>query len=254
MPDDDIQDFKDELKNIKDPNDVVKKNVRPDSEPPQIVKKQSQTKEIDDLPSVGSDTSELSDPFNLNLKTTPRKGKIIIVIDPGHGGKDPGASGPRGTHEKNVVLSISKDIQSIINQNPHFSAKLTRNGDYFLTLRQRLEVTRKDKGDFFVAIHADAYMNNNAEGASVFALSQSGATTEAARWLADQENYSELGDVKNFGDKSYLVRSVLLDLSQTVTISQSLQIGYELLHTLKEVTTLHHNIVEQARFVCVKIA
>lgn len=182
----------------------------------------------------------------------PSHEKIIVVIDPGHGGKDPGATGPRGIREKNVVLAISKIIQQKINEKSGFQAKLTRGGDYYLTLRQRLTVARKDKADLFIAIHADAYMNNDAVGASVFALSQSGATSEAARWLADKENYSELGDVKDFRGKSYMVRSVLLDLSQTVTISQSIQMGYMLLRTLKAITSLHHNIVEQARFVVLK--
>lgn len=184
------------------------------------------------------------------LKPTGRD--IIIVIDPGHGGKDPGATGPRGIHEKNVVLAISKDLQADLNRTPGIHAYLTRKSDYYISLRERLRIARKDKADLFVAIHADAYRKRDARGASVYALSERGATSEAARWLAERENYSELGGVKDFSDKSYMLRSVLLDLSQTVTITQSLRVGQLLLNKLKKMTLLHHDKVEQARFVVLK--
>lgn len=197
-----------------------------------------------------------TNPSNLPVVTTNSPSgatrNIVVVIDPGHGGKDPGATGPHGIHEKDVVLAISRDLQTRLNQIPGIHAYLTRTGDYFITLRGRLDIARKDKADLFVAIHADAYINNNSQGASVFALSETGATSEAARWLADRENYSELGGVQDFSDKSYLVRSVLLDLSQTVTITQSLQIGHMILGSLGQVTPLHHGVVEQARFVVLK--
>lgn len=176
---------------------------------------------------------------------------IIVVIDPGHGGKDPGATGPMGIHEKNVVLAISKDIQHDLNKIPGIDAKLTRTGDYYLTLRDRLRIARKDNADFFIAIHADAFHDRTAKGASVFALSERGATSEAARWLAEKENYSELGGVY-LANKSRLLRSVLIDLSQTATISESLQIGGVVLKDLKKVTPLHSDRVEQARFVVLK--
>lgn len=176
---------------------------------------------------------------------------IVIVIDPGHGGKDPGASGTSGTHEKNVVLAISQRLAELINKQPGMHAVLTRQGDYFVTLRGRLNLARKDKADMFMAIHADAFPNNDATGASVFALSASGASSEAARWLAEKENYSELGGV-SLGDKSDLLRSVLLDLSQTATISLSLQLGSSCLQELNRITNLHHAGVEQARFVVLK--
>jgi N-acetylmuramoyl-L-alanine amidase len=182
-------------------------------------------------------------------KTQPH---VVVVIDPGHGGKDPGATGPRGTHEKDVTLAISATLQKLINSIHGMHADLTRSGDYYLSLRQRLDVARQDKADLFIAIHADAYDNTTATGASVYALSERGATSEAARWLAERENYSELGGVKHFSDKSYLVRSVLLDLSQTVTITESLQIGRMMLAVLSQVTPLHHDEVEQARFVVLK--
>lgn len=182
------------------------------------------------------------------------KRNILVVIDPGHGGKDPGASGPHGVQEKNVVLAIAQALQTHLNGIPGVHAVLTRNSDYFIGLRQRLDIARLDKADLFVAIHADAYGNPNsqAQGATVFALSERGASSEAARWLAERENYSELGGVQDFSDKSRLVRSVLLDLSQTVTITQSLQIGQVILSSLQQLTPLHHNVVEQARFVVLK--
>ena len=124
--------------------------------------------------------------------TVHRSPDVIVVIDPGHGGKDPGATGVRGTHEKTVVLSISKKLYRMINQQPGFKAYLTRDTDIYLSLRQRLAIARKHKADMFVAIHADAFSNTSAKGASVFALSSKGATSEAARWLAERENQSEL--------------------------------------------------------------
>lgn len=175
---------------------------------------------------------------------------IIIVIDPGHGGKDPGATGQYGTHEKNVVFAISKDLQTLLNSQYGFKADLTRNGDYFVSLRKRLAIARVDHGDMFIAIHADAYKNRYAHGASVFALSQRGATSEAARWLAQKENESELGHV--LANKSNMLRSVLIDLAQTASISTSLTIGNSIAHQLIKVTKLHHGFVEQAAFVVLK--
>lgn len=178
--------------------------------------------------------------------------KVIVVIDPGHGGKDPGATGRRGTHEKHVVLNISRRLQQLINQQPGFKAVLTRDGDYYLSLRKRLAIARKYKADMFIAIHADAFKNRNAHGASVYALSERGATSEAARWLAQRENQSELMGGVDLSDKGHLLRSVLLDLSQTATTSASLKIGLRMLHSLKHVTNLHHSKVEQAAFVVLK--
>lgn len=176
---------------------------------------------------------------------------IIVVIDPGHGGKDPGATGPLGVHEKNVVLTIAKDIENDINAVPGMSTKMTRYGDYFITLRDRLDIARQDHADFFVAVHADAFINRDATGASVFALSQRGATSEAARWLAEKENYSELGGV-DLANKSEELRSVLIDLSQTATITQSLDIGQMVVNSIAKITPMHSDDVEQARFVVLK--
>jgi N-acetylmuramoyl-L-alanine amidase len=179
---------------------------------------------------------------------------VVIVLDPGHGGHDPGAIGSKHHIEKHVVLAIAKALKKLIDQQPGMRAILTRDGDYYVGLRERLKLARKYNADVFISIHADAFINTQSHGASVFALSQRGATSEAARWLAEKENYSELGgvDLKHLDDKNGLVRTVLLDLSQTATISASLQLGRQVLHYLGDITTLHHAHVEQARFVVLK--
>ncbi|MBV54052.1 MAG: N-acetylmuramoyl-L-alanine amidase [Coxiellaceae bacterium] len=181
-----------------------------------------------------------------------RSSDIIVVIDPGHGGKDPGATGVRGTHEKTVVLSISKKLYRLINQQPGFKAYLTRDTDVYLTLRQRLAIARQHKADMFVAIHADAFHNKAAKGASVYALSTKGATSEAARWLADRENQSELLGGVELSDKTHMLQSVLISLSQTATIRSSIEIGDVIIASLKTFAHLHDDDVDQAAFVVLK--
>lgn len=199
-------------------------------------------------------TSTLTSAPKANIKASYRPRSVIIVIDPGHGGKDPGAHGKQGTREKNVVLGIARRLQMEINRHPGMHAVLTRNGDYYIDLRQRLRIARKDSGDMFISIHADAFIQSSSYGVSVFALSEHGATSEAARWLAAKENYSELGgvDLNGLDDKNGMVRSVLIDLSQTATISASLELGTDVLHSLGQVTRLHHHFVEQAPFMVLK--
>ncbi|EKD73187.1 MAG: hypothetical protein ACD_45C00417G0010 [uncultured bacterium] len=179
---------------------------------------------------------------------------IVVVIDPGHGGKDPGALGFLGTKEKNVTLAIAKQLVDLLNQQPRVRALLTRRGDYFVPLRDRLKLARKANANLFIAVHADSYFNTEAGGASVYALSQHGATSEAARWLARRDNYSELGgvDLSELTDQSYLLRSVLIDLAQTATITDSLRLGTIMLSKLRTVTTLHYSRVEQAPFMVLK--
>ncbi|RAP35652.1 N-acetylmuramoyl-L-alanine amidase [Legionella quinlivanii] len=179
---------------------------------------------------------------------------VVIVLDPGHGGKDPGAKGPHHNWEKNVTLAIASKLKHIIDRQPGMSAVLTRKGDYYVGLRERLNIARKYNGDVFISIHADAFINQQSNGASVFALSQRGATSEAARWLAEKENYSELGGVnlKDLDDQSGLVRTVLIDLSQTATIGASLHMGERVLRNLDTITRLHNRRVEQARFMVLK--
>jgi N-acetylmuramoyl-L-alanine amidase len=179
---------------------------------------------------------------------------VVVVLDAGHGGKDPGARGPRRSQEKDVVLAITLKLKQLIDRQPGMKAVLTRSGDYYVGLRQRLDIARKYNGDIFVSIHADAFNNPHSNGASVFALSQRGATSEAARWLAEKENYSELGGVNlgDLDDSNGVVRSVLIDLSQTATINSGLQMGSRVLNQLDNFTNLHNNKVEQAGFVVLK--
>lgn len=179
---------------------------------------------------------------------------FTVVVDAGHGGKDTGALGPNGIKEKDVVLAIAKKLAYDINQQPGMKAVLTRSGDYFVPLRKRLNLARKGEGDLFIAIHADSYFNAKATGASVYALSQHGATSEAARWLAQKDNYSELDGVElnELHDRSPILRSVLIDLAQTATIRGSLRLGNKMLDALDDVANLHYKHVEQAPFMVLK--
>ncbi|WP_218276250.1 N-acetylmuramoyl-L-alanine amidase [Pseudomonas sp. BBP2017] len=192
------------------------------------------------------------------IKLTPvpnGKRDIVIAIDAGHGGEDPGASGSRGQHEKDIVLSIAKELQRQINSEKGFRAELTRTGDYFIPLRKRTEIARKKGADLFISIHADAAPSKAAFGASVFALSDRGATSETARWLADSENRSDLiggaGNV-SLDDKDRMLAGVLLDLSMTASLSSSLNVGQKVLGNMGRVTPLHKRRVEQAGFMVLK--
>ncbi|MEG1625610.1 MULTISPECIES: N-acetylmuramoyl-L-alanine amidase [Pseudomonas] len=192
------------------------------------------------------------------IKLTPvpsGKRDIVIAIDAGHGGEDPGASGSRGQHEKDIVLSIAKELQRQINSEKGFRAELTRTGDYFIPLRKRTEIARKKGADLFISIHADAAPSKAAFGASVFALSDRGATSETARWLADSENRSDLiggaGNV-SLDDKDRMLAGVLLDLSMTASLSSSLNVGQKVLGNMGRITPLHKRRVEQAGFMVLK--
>src|SRR3990167_3415828 len=164
---------------------------------------------------------------------------MIVAIDPGHAGHDPGAIGPHGIQEKQLTLSIAQRLKQIIDQQPRMHAVLTRQGDYYVGLRQRLTIARRYNSDVFISIHADAFNNQRSSGVSIFALSQRGATSEAARWLAAKENYSELGGVNLscLHDQTGVIRTVLIDLSQTATIGASLQMGTSVLDDLNRMTS-----------------
>ncbi|MFG3453573.1 MULTISPECIES: N-acetylmuramoyl-L-alanine amidase [Pseudomonadaceae] len=183
------------------------------------------------------------------------KRDIVIAIDAGHGGEDPGAIGPGKVYEKGVVLQIAKELQRQINAEKGFRAELVRTGDYFIPLRKRTEIARKQGADLFVSIHADAAPRSAAYGASVFALSDRGATSETARWLADSENRSDLiggaGNV-SLGDKDQMLAGVLLDLSMTASLSSSLNVGQKVLSNMGRITPLHKRRVEQAGFMVLK--
>ena len=177
---------------------------------------------------------------------------IVVAVDAGHGGDDPGAKGAGGLYEKNVTLAIAKELVKLIDATPGYSAFLTRSGDYFVSLRGRTQIARRKNADLFVSIHADAFKDSSAQGAGVFALSERGATSEAARWLAQQENDSDLVGGVNFADKDPLLQEVLLDLSMTATVAASLDMGAVVLRQLGGVTRLHRGHVEQAGFVVLK--
>ena len=183
------------------------------------------------------------------------KRDIIVVIDAGHGGEDPGAIGPRGAREKDVVLRMAKTLADLVNKQPGFTAKLTRTGDYYIGLRNRTVLARKYNADLFVSVHADAFRTPQPSGASVFALSQRGATSETARWLAQSENSSDLiggaGGLSLEG-RDEMLAGVLLDLSMTASINASLGVGSSVLGRLGNVAKLHKPGVEQAAFVVLK--
>ncbi|HET8789731.1 MAG TPA: N-acetylmuramoyl-L-alanine amidase [Modicisalibacter sp.] len=196
-------------------------------------------------------------PASAQDKAQPHpKRDIIIAVDAGHGGEDPGAIGPNGTFEKDVVLEISRRLEEIIDGTPGYSAVMIRDGDYYVGLRERTMLARKYKADFFVSIHADAFKSSRPSGSSVFALSLSGASSETARWLAAKENRADLiGGVDgslDLADKDKVLRGVLLDLAMTATLNDSLTVGGRVLDQLGEINNLHKPRVEQAAFVVLK--
>ena len=187
---------------------------------------------------------------------TPTEGEMVrlitVAIDAGHGGEDPGARGANGTHEKDVTLAIAKKLKAMIDAEPNMRGVLTRDGDYFIPLHGRVIKARKLQADLFVSIHADAFVKPEARGSSVFALSERGATSAMARYLAKKENESDLiGGVRLDVKDPYLAKT-LLDLSQTATINDSLKLAKAVLGHLGEINTLHKPAVEQAGFAVLK--
>jgi N-acetylmuramoyl-L-alanine amidase len=177
---------------------------------------------------------------------------ITVAIDAGHGGEDPGALGKRGTHEKDVTLAIAKRLKAVADEEPNMRGVLIRDGDYFIPLQGRVAKARKVNADLFVSIHADAFVRPNAQGSSVFALSERGATSAAARWLAKKENDADLIGGVNLDVKDPYLARTLLDLSQTATINDSLKLGKAVLSELGGINTLHKGAVEQAGFAVLK--
>lgn len=182
----------------------------------------------------------------------PFKRLITVALDPGHGGEDPGAIGARGSHEKNIVLSIAKRLKNKIDQEDSMRPFLTRDGDYFVPLHRRVFKARQVEADLFISIHADAFIQPHAKGASVFALSQQGATSSAARWMANKENASDLIGGINIKTKDKQVAHLLLDMSTTAQINDSLQVGNSVLRNIGNFAPLHKNRVEQAGFAVLK--
>lgn len=194
------------------------------------------------LPNLSTDTSV--DKKNERL--------ITIAIDAGHGGEDPGARGANGSHEKVITLAIAKKLKAKIDSDPGMRGVLTRDGDYFVPLGMRVVKARKLKADLFVSIHADAFTNPAAHGSSVFALSEKGATSASARYLAKKENESDLIGGVSLGGRDPVLARTLLDLSQTATINDSLKLGKAVLGQIGDINKLHKNHVEQAGFAVLK--
>lgn len=182
----------------------------------------------------------------------PSRPELVIVVDPGHGGEDPGAIGRRKTQEKTVVLQIARRLAKLIEAEPGMKAILTRNSDHFVSLGGRVAIARKARAHLLVSIHADAWVKASARGSSVFALSQKGATSAAARWLAKSQNESDMIGGVNFKDVDRQVASVLVDMTSNWTIGYSLGLGTAVLQEIKGINRLHKNHVEQAGFAVLK--
>ena len=180
------------------------------------------------------------------------KKKFVVAIDAGHGGEDPGAIGPRGTYEKHVTYSIAQYLYHYLKSYKDIEVVLIRKGDYYVGLRNRIQLARKYNANLFVSIHADGFTDRSVQGASVFTLSDKGATSELARWLADSENNADLLGGVNLDDKDDMLAHVLLDLSQTATKKYSIDLAELVLNNLKDITALHKKYVEQAGFLVLK--
>ena len=177
---------------------------------------------------------------------------VIVALDPGHGGEDPGAIGPAGTREKDVVLQIAHRLRDRINQQPNMRAYLTRDADFFVPLQVRVQKARNVKADLFISLHADAFFNEAPQGASVFALSEKGASSSAARWIADKENSADLVGGVNVKAKDAQVQRAMFDMSTTAQISDSMKLGSAMLGEIGNVGKLHKPRVEQASFAVLK--
>jgi N-acetylmuramoyl-L-alanine amidase len=177
---------------------------------------------------------------------------IVIAIDAGHGGEDSGAVGYRGTHEKKVVLQIAKKLKELVDAEPGMKGVLVRTGDYYIPLRKRMQIARKHRADFFVSIHADAFRDKRARGSSVFVLSNKGASSEAARWLANSENKADLVGGVSLDDKDNVLASVLLDLSQAATMQVSHEVAQQTASNLGRIGKMHSRNVQKARFMVLK--
>jgi len=197
-----------------------------------------------------SQTRSVRRDISQDTKGAPRE--VIVAIDAGHGGEDPGASGRHGTREKDVVLAIARELEQLVEKERGMRPVMIRSGDYFVGLKDRRKKARELKADLFVSIHADAFHDGRARGASVYVLSQGSATSKAAKWLAENENNSDLIGGVSLDDKGDLLGSVLLDLSRNASIAASLDVGGEVLRQLRTVGRVHRNRVEQAGFAVLK--
>lgn len=247
----------------KDSNDSIASRPREDGP---VVSPENKSKPVDSLPaadaksSVAGNTSadkgnaagksENKSAAVVTSRKTPRP--IVVVFDPGHGGEDPGAVGRRGTREKDVVLTIARKLKEKFDGDAQYRVALTRDADFFVPLDARVQRARKLRADLFVSVHADAFVQPQANGSSVFALSERGATSTAAKWLATRENEADLIGGVNLKTRDGFLARTLLDLSQTAQINDSLKLGKLVLAELGEVNRLHKSSVEQAGFAVLK--
>ena len=207
-----------------------------------------------EVPAVVEVTTEKpSEKLMTNKPATNKTGRLItIAIDAGHGGEDPGARGASGSNEKDITLGIAKKLKERIDAEPNMRGVLTRDGDYFIPLHGRVVKARNMQADLFISVHADAFIRPDARGSSVFALSEKGATSASARYLAKKENESDLIGGVSLDNKDANLARTLLDLSQTATINDSLKLGKAVLTRIGEINTLHKGSVEQAGFAVLK--
>jgi len=221
-------------------------------EPPDPLMQLLQKNEPNDVPEKQRDSGDIAKADGKRSGRPVVDRLVTITLDPGHGGEDPGAVGRGGSYEKNVTLAIAKRLKSKIEAEPSMRAVLTRDTDFFVPLHMRVQKARRIRSDLFVSIHADAFVRPDANGSSVFALSENGASSSAARYLAQKENEADLIGGVNIDVKDPVLARTLLDLSQTATISDSLKLGKEVLTELGGINRLHKASVEQAGFAVLK--
>jgi N-acetylmuramoyl-L-alanine amidase len=231
----------------------AKKEAALDADDPigAIAKRESQKAEANKSTKPNEIAKSDGKPDSRAAKPSHRR-LLTIAIDPGHGGEDPGAIGKRGSREKDIVLAISRRLKQKIESEPDMRSYLTRDGDYFVPLHVRVNKARRVQADLFVSIHADAFIKPHARGASVFALSQQGATSTAARWLANKENSADLIGGLNIKTQDKQIAQLLLDMSTTAQIKDSLKLGDAVLKQIGGFAKLHKSQVEQASFAVLK--
>ncbi len=231
------------------PSEIKPIEVKPAEPAPVVAEAKSDQKPIETLVVTETPTEKLI----TNKPATNKSGRLItIAIDAGHGGEDPGAKGASGSNEKDITLGIAKKLKERIDAEPNMRGILTRDGDYFIPLHGRVVKARNMQADLFISVHADAFIRPDARGSSVFALSEKGATSASARYLAKKENESDLIGGVSLDDKDANLARTLLDLSQTATINDSLKLGKAVLTRIGEINTLHKGSVEQAGFAVLK--
>jgi N-acetylmuramoyl-L-alanine amidase len=193
------------------------------------------------------------DKSHLSVRTEPKRLRdVIVAIDAGHGGEDPGAIGANGTREKQVTLQIARTLARLVEKEPGMRPVLVRDGDYYIRLRKRIAIARKHKADLFVSIHADAFRDKRVSGSSVYTLSHRGASSEAAKWLADKENSADLIGGIDLSENDNLLATVLLDMTQNATLEHSNAAASKVLANLKKVGAVHNRSVQKAGFVVLK--